>query len=126
MDTKQKKLLGAGRVSSTTYGPGETVEQDPLHCDSKKWETLLDAGLKHIMACVQECPQHSTKRRSYTPQTGERVLDTSKDFFRQKPHSDFCNAPCTEERSDGLQVAKNDDQTAGYFAMVSAGTEMRL
>lgn len=40
---KNDKLLGVGSFSSTNFGMGESVKQDPLRCNAGKYKAVLDA-----------------------------------------------------------------------------------
>lgn len=52
------------------------------------------------MAGLQMCSQHTAERKMYIPRTGESDPVPSKDWPRQKLHSDFYKAPWVGENKD--------------------------
>lgn len=78
------------------------------------------------MPCLQGCPQWTKEKKICMPQTGGRVLVTSRDYFLWKLHSAFEIALWFGEKEDSPQSAEKECRAAGYFAMVSADVGMRL
>lgn len=66
------------------------------------------------------------KKDGVYAKTGERVLVTSRGCSRQKLHNDFKKASWVGEKETSRRDSENENQTQGHFAMIRAGTKMRL
>lgn len=118
--------LGLRRFFSTSFGTEEALARSPERCAAGKSVKILDARLEHTMAFLQVCRQHLVARKISMPQSGGRILVTSRRCMLRRLHSNLENAFWTEVNEEQPDEMKAESQAAGYLAMASGRFKMLL